>query len=79
MIEPETEPNFEDALRKLEDIVRTLESGDAPLDQSIGLFEEGSRLRLLCQKRLDAARLRIEAIAQAENGQPTAVRPFVGE
>ena len=47
--------SFEDALRALEDVVRMLESGDVPLDESIDLYERGEALRMHCQKRLDAA------------------------
>ena len=47
--------NFEDALKRLEDIVRKLESGDVPLDQSIDLYSQGEQLRNLCQKRLEDA------------------------
>lgn len=77
MTGPPSDPSFEDALSALEDIVRKLESGDVALDRSIALFEEGNRLRVLCQQRLDAARLKIEAIAagSAEAGRVT-TRPF---
>ena len=44
--------NFEQALRALEDIVHKLESGEAPLDESIALYERGNALRALCQQRL---------------------------
>jgi exodeoxyribonuclease VII small subunit len=70
------QPSFEEALKALEEIVRKLESGEAPLDQSIALYEEGHRLRALCQTRLDAAQARIEAIVLGADGKPAATRPF---
>ena len=71
-----TPPSFEQALKALEDIVRRLESGDVPLDESITLYERGEDLRRLCQSRLDAAQSRIERIVQGPDGTPTGTRPF---
>lgn len=68
--------SFEDALRALEDVVRKLESGDVPLDDSITLYEKGEALRLHCQKRLDAAQARIERIVSGPDGTPVAAQPF---
>ena len=68
--------SFEDALRKLEDIVRKLESGDVPLDQSIALYSEGEKLRGLCQQRLEAAQARIEKITLDRDGNPDGVTAF---
>jgi exodeoxyribonuclease VII small subunit len=68
--------SFEDALKALEEIVRRLESGEAPLDQSIDLYARGDALRAHCQARLDAAQTRIEAIVADRDGKPTGVRPF---
>ena len=67
---------FEDALRALEDIVRRLESGDVPLDQSITLYERGEALRRHCQARLDAAQARIEKIVAGPDGTPSHTVPF---
>ncbi len=71
-----TELNFEQALKALEQIVHTLESGEAPLDEAIALYERGNQLRTLCQKRLDAAKARIEAITLGSDGTPTGTTPF---
>ncbi len=68
--------SFEDALRALEDVVRRLESGDVPLDDSITLYERGEALRQHCQKRLDAAQARIERIVAGPDGVPTGTQPF---
>lgn len=68
--------NFEDALRRLEDIVRKLESGDVPLDQSIALYEQGEKLRGLCQKRLEDAQAKIEKITLDRDGKAQGVTAF---
>jgi exodeoxyribonuclease VII small subunit len=68
--------SFEDALRALEEVVRRLESGDVPLDDSITLYERGEALRRHCQARLDAAQARIEKIVQGPDGQPAGTQPF---
>ncbi len=68
--------SFEDALKELEHIVGRLESGDASLDESIGLYERGDRLRVKCVERLDAAQARIEAIRLDAEGRPAGTRPF---
>ena len=67
---------FEDALRALEEVVRKLESGEAPLDDSISLYERGEALRKHCQARLDAASARIEKIVQGPDGSVSGVKPF---
>ncbi|UYH55707.1 exodeoxyribonuclease VII small subunit [Qipengyuania sp. SS22] len=68
--------SFEQALRELEGVVRRLESGDVPLDESIDLYERGEKLRKACQARLDAAQARIEKIVAGADGKPTGTEPF---
>ena len=68
--------SFDDALRALEDVVRKLESGEVPLDESIGLYERGEKLRAHCQARLDAAQARIEKIVQGADGKASGTVPF---
>jgi exodeoxyribonuclease VII small subunit len=70
------EMSFEDALRALEDVVRRLEGGDVPLEESIGLYERGEQLRGHCQARLDAAQARIEKIVAGPDGKATGAVPF---
>jgi len=70
---------FEEALKALEDIVRRLESGEAPLDESIELYASGDALRAHCQARLDAAQSRIEAIVADRDGRAAGLRPFDGD
>jgi exodeoxyribonuclease VII small subunit len=68
--------SFEDALKRLEEIVRTLEKGEAPLDQSIELYQEGDRLRRHCEARLRDAQARIEQITFGGDGKPAGLKPF---
>lgn len=70
------EMSFEDALGALEDVVRRLESGEVPLDDSIQLYERGEALRKHCQARLDAAQERIEKIVKDEGGAVKSAVPF---
>jgi len=71
-----SELSFEDALKRLEEIVRTLERGEAPLDKSIELYQEGDKLKRHCEARLKAAQARIEQIAFGSDGKPTGAKPF---
>lgn len=71
--------SFEDALRALEEVVRRLESGDVPLDESIAQYERGEALRRHCQARLDAAQARIEKIVAGPDGKPSGTVPFDAE
>ena len=68
--------SFEDALKALEDVVRKLESGEVPLDDSISLYERGEQLRKHCQARLDAASARIEKIVAGPDGAVSGTQPF---
>jgi len=61
---------FEQALAELEQIVARLESGQAPLEDSIRLYERGAVLKAHCETRLEAARLRVEKIVMGAAGQP---------
>jgi exodeoxyribonuclease VII small subunit len=68
-------PNFEAQLASLERIVRELERGELPLEQSLELFEEGVRLSRECQERLNEAERRIEVLLRGGDGSTIAV-PF---
>ena len=76
MNDADPEMSFEEALRALEEVVRKLESGEAPLDESIGLYERGEALRKQCQARLDAATARIEKIVAGAGGLAVTTAPF---
>ncbi len=64
--------SFEAALSELETIVRQLESGDVPLEQSIAIYERGAALKAHCEAKLDAARLKVEKIVLAPDGSASA-------
>ncbi|PZQ44542.1 MAG: exodeoxyribonuclease VII small subunit [Micavibrio aeruginosavorus] len=64
--------SFEKALSELEEIVRSLESGKAPLDESIQSYERGIALKQHCEKKLAEARLKIEKITLSPDGTPKA-------
>jgi exodeoxyribonuclease VII small subunit len=66
--------SFELALAELEKIVAELESGQAPLERSIDIYERGARLKAHCEDRLAAARLRVEQVVLA-GGNPTGTQP----
>ena len=59
---------FEQALAELEQIVARLESGQAPLEDSIRMYERGAALKAHCETRLEAARLRVEKIVVGAAG-----------
>jgi exodeoxyribonuclease VII small subunit len=62
---------FEEAQRELEAIVHRLESGEAPLDEALKLWQRGEELYRLCRERLDAAEGKIEELAgRAEAAKP---------
>ncbi|MCD8004895.1 MAG: exodeoxyribonuclease VII small subunit [Oscillospiraceae bacterium] len=60
--------NFEQAMSRLEEIVAALEKGEAPLEQSLALFEEGSKLLCQCTGMLDKAEQKITKLTAA--GEP---------
>ncbi len=70
MSEPADIPamSFEQALAELEGIVARLESGQAPLEDSIRMYERGAALKAHCEARLEAARLKVEQIVQRAGG-----------
>ncbi|MCR6658049.1 MAG: exodeoxyribonuclease VII small subunit [Asticcacaulis sp.] len=69
------ELSFEDALKQLEKIVSELESGSAPLEKALALYQEGARLKQLCEERLEAARLQVEKISLNKSGAVEGVAP----
>lgn len=71
-----TELSFEAALSELETIVKQLESGNAPLQESIVIYERGEALKKHCETLLKQAEARIEKITLTKDGEPTGVAPF---
>ena len=70
------ELSFEAALKRLEEIVHKLESGEASLDEAIALYGEGDRLKQQCEARLQAAQAKIEKIQFGRDGAPSGTVPF---
>ncbi|MDR2357025.1 MAG: exodeoxyribonuclease VII small subunit [Oscillospiraceae bacterium] len=64
------ENNFETSILRLEEIVRELERGDAPLDKSLALFEEGARLLRSAGMLLDAAEQKVTLLQKGADGEP---------
>ncbi len=70
--------SFEQAMARLDEIVTTLERGEAPLEESMKLFEEGSKLMRECTALLDAAEQNVKLMTAGEGGEPQE-KPFQGE
>ena len=66
----EKNATFEQNMQRLEQIVRTLERGDAPLEESLTLFEEGTALVRSCGKLLDEAELQVKKVMVGHSGAP---------
>jgi exodeoxyribonuclease VII small subunit len=67
---PAPAANFEQAMKRLEEIVEQMESGDLPLEDLIVRYEEGMKLVKVCQERLASAEQRIEIITRNSAGKP---------
>lgn len=64
----EEKKTFESAIARLEVIVRALESGSAPLDESLSLFEEGVSLVKFCNEKLDGAEQKVKMLTFTPDG-----------
>lgn len=62
--------SFEKAITRLDEIVLKLEKGDVPLDDALGLFEEGTALVKLCAGLLDTAEQKVMALSKGPDGEP---------
>ncbi len=60
--------SFETAIKQLDDIVRSLESGDIPLDEALALFEKGVKLTEVCTAKLNAAEKQIKLLVKDGDG-----------
>ena len=70
--------SFEENMVRLEEIVSQLERGDAPLADSLALFEEGTKLSALCAGMLDEAEQKVVKLQKGPDGEPVEL-PFVEE
>lgn len=68
--------SFEEALKKLEEIVCQLESGQIKLEDAVKVYEEGTKLKKLCESKLSHAQLIVEKLLLDKQGQPTATEPL---
>jgi len=75
----EKKPGFEDNMRRLEEIVRLLERGDAPLEDAMKLFEEGTKLAGVCDELLNTAEKKVAALSKSADGSPAETEFDVGE
>ncbi|GAA4709793.1 exodeoxyribonuclease VII small subunit [Brevibacillus fulvus] len=66
--ETETELTFEEAMKRLEEVVNRLESGDIPLEEAIMLYQEGMKLSRICGLKLEAIEAQITQLLE-EDGQ----------
>ena len=72
------QPSFEAALKRLEEVLGSLEHGDLPLEESLVAFEEGVRLVKFCQQKLDEVEKRVELLLKDDAGK-FFTRPFAEE
>lgn len=69
-------PTFEQAIKRLSEIVQALEKGDLPLEESLRLFEEGVALSRASQDKLDSAQKRVEELLGFERDGRARTAPF---
>ena len=62
--------SFEGNMKRLEQIVRAMERGDVPLEESLKLFQEGTELVRSCNQLLDQAQMQVKLIMTAPDGSP---------
>ena len=67
---------FERAIEELESIVKRLEEGKVPLEESIAIYERGEALKRRCQELLRQAEARVEKITLDAGGKPTGTTPL---
>ena len=60
---------FEESVAELEQIVSLLESGDAPLDEAVALFEKGMKLSAKCHDQLDKAEQKVKLLTENDDGE----------
>jgi exodeoxyribonuclease VII small subunit len=63
--------SIEEAMERLEALVREMETGQLPLEKLIASYEEGVKLASLCQEKLDVASKKIQIISKNASGQTT--------
>jgi exodeoxyribonuclease VII small subunit len=67
---------FERAIEELETIVKRLEEGKVPLEESVAIYERGELLKRRCEELLRQAEARVEKITLDASGKPTGTEPL---
>lgn len=68
--------SFEQAIEELESIVRRLEEGKVPLEESVAIYERGEELKARCEELLRQAEARVEKITLDASGKPSGTEPL---
>jgi exodeoxyribonuclease VII small subunit len=68
--------SFERAIEELESIVKRLEEGKVPLEESVAIYERGEALKARCEDLLRQAEARVEKITLDASGKPTGTEPL---
>ena len=68
--------SFERAIEELEAIVKRLEEGKVPLEESVAIYERGEILKRRCEQLLRQAEVRVEKIALDASGKPKGIEPL---
>jgi exodeoxyribonuclease VII small subunit len=68
--------SFERAIEELESIVKRLEDGKVPLEESVAIYERGEALKRRCDELLRQAEARVDKITTDSSGQPTGTEPL---
>jgi exodeoxyribonuclease VII small subunit len=68
--------SFEKAIDELETIVKRLEEGKVPLEESVAIYERGEALKRRCEELLKQAEARVDKITLDASGKPTGTEPL---
>ncbi len=61
--------SFEEAMAKLEEIIQKMDSSEVKLEDAVSLYEEGVKLKKICEEKLQSAKMKIEKITLSPNGK----------
>lgn len=73
---PVDEMSFEEAMSALEQVVERLDRGDVPLEESIALYERGTKLKARCEAKLTEAQEKVAKLSLDATGAPTGTEPL---
>jgi exodeoxyribonuclease VII small subunit len=72
------EMSFEEAMKALEEVVKRLDQGEVPLEESIRLYERGAELKKRCEAKLKEAEEKVALLVLDADGNPTGTKPAEG-